>query len=61
MSAAKAGIVFGKDDGTFAPEENITVKEVNAILERLGINKRISGDKVTRKTAAEALYAIIIS
>ncbi len=61
MSAAKAGIVFGKGDGTFAPEENITVEEVNAILERLGINKRISGDKVTRKTAAEALYAIIIS
>ena len=61
MSAARAGIVFGKGDGTFAPEENITVEEVNAMLERLGINKRISGDKVTRKTAAEALYAIIIS
>lgn len=61
MNAAKAGIVFGKGDGTFGPDEDITVDEVNAMLERIGVEKRISGDKVTRKLAAQALYAIIVS
>ena len=61
MKAIKAGVVFGKGDGTFGPDEDITVDEVNAMLERIGVEKRISGDKVTRKLAAQALYAIIIS
>ena len=61
MAAAKAGIVFGKGDGTFGPDEDITVNEINAMLERLGIDKRFSGDKATRKIAAQALYAIIVS
>lgn len=61
MAAAKAGLIFGKGDGTFGPNEDITVNEVNAILERLGVEKRFSGDKVTRKLAAQALYAIIVS
>lgn len=64
MSAAKAGIVFGKDGNRFEPEADITVGEVNAMLARLGIEKQIPGnklDKATRKTAAKALYAIIVS